>query len=126
PALRRVTPAGTLTAGTGLGAAVLVRGLLTFAFFGTEAFLPLMLREARGISPTLAGIVLTTGAVSWTTGSWVHARLAPRTTGRAAISVLVLRLAPVAPESPPRSASRSPAASPGSRCRAGSMRRGLR
>jgi len=69
PALRRVTPAGTLTARSGLGAAVLVRGLLTFAFFGTEAFLPLMLREARGISPTLAGIVLTTGAVSWTAGS---------------------------------------------------------
>jgi MFS family permease len=86
PALRRVTPAGTLTARSGLGAAVLVRGLLTFAFFGTEAFLPLMLREARGISPTLAGIVLTTGAVSWTAGSWVHARLAPRLTSRAIIT----------------------------------------
>ena len=86
PALRRVTPAGTLTARSGLGAAVLVRGLLTFAFFGTEAFLPLMLREARGISPTLAGIVLTTGAVSWTAGSWVHARLAPRLTSRAIVT----------------------------------------
>jgi MFS family permease len=86
PALRRVTPAGTLTARTGLGAAVLVRGLLTFAFFGTEAFLPLMLREARGLSPTLAGIVLTTGAVTWTAGSWMHARLAPRLTSRAIIT----------------------------------------
>src|SRR5438067_1441972 len=37
PALRRVTPPGTLTGRTGVGAAVLVRGLLTFAFFGTEA-----------------------------------------------------------------------------------------
>ncbi len=86
PALRRVTPRGTLTARTGLGAAVLVRGLLTFAFFGTEAFLPLMLREARGLSPTLAGIVLTTGAVMWTGGSWVHERLAPRLTSRAIIT----------------------------------------
>ena len=86
PALRRVTPSGTLSARTGLGAAVLVRGLLTFAFFGTEAFLPLMLREARGLSPTLAGIVLTTGAVTWTGGSWVHARLAPRLTSRAIIT----------------------------------------
>ena len=86
PALRRVTPAGTLTGRTGLGAAVLVRGLLTFAFFGTEAFLPLMLREARGLSPTLAGIVLTTGGVAWTTGSWVHERLAPRLTSRTIIS----------------------------------------
>jgi MFS family permease len=86
PALRRVAPAGTLTGQAGLGAAVLVRGLLTFAFFGTEAFLPLMLREARGLSPTLAGIVLTTGGVTWTGGSWVHARLAPRMTSRAIIT----------------------------------------
>ncbi|MDP9245139.1 MAG: MFS transporter [Chloroflexota bacterium] len=86
PALRRVTPAGTLTGRTGLGAAVLVRGLITFAFFGTEAFLPLMLREARGLSPTLAGIVLTTGAVTWTSGAWVHERLASRLTSRAIIA----------------------------------------
>jgi MFS family permease len=86
PALRRVTPAGTLTGTTGLGAAVLVRGLLTFAFFGTEAFLPLMLREARGLSPTLAGLVLTTGAVTWTGGAWVHERLAPKLTSRAIIT----------------------------------------
>lgn len=86
PALRRVTPAGTLTGGTGLGAAVLVRGLLTFAFFGTEAFLPLMLREARGLSPTLGGIVLTTGSVTWTVGAWLHERLAHRLTSRVIIS----------------------------------------
>ena len=86
PALRRVTPAGTLTGRAGLGAAVLVRGLLTFAFFGTEAFLPLMLREARGLTPTLAGLVLTTGAVTWTAGSWVYERLAPRLTSRAIIT----------------------------------------
>ena len=86
PALRRVTPPGTLTGRPGLGAAVLVRGLLTFAFFGTEAFLPLMLREARGLSPTVAGLVLTTGGVTWTTGSWVHERLAPRLTSRTIIT----------------------------------------
>jgi len=93
PALRRVTPTGTLTGRTGLGAAVLVRGLLTFAFFGTEAFLPLMLREARGLSPTLAGIVLTTGAVTWTAGSWVHERLAPRLVSRTIITTSFLLVA---------------------------------
>ncbi len=86
PALRRVTPTGTLTGGTGLGASVLVRGLLTFAFFGIEAFLPLMLREARGLSPAIAGVVLTTGGLTWTSGSWVHARVAPRLTSRAIIT----------------------------------------
>jgi MFS family permease len=109
PALRRVTPPGTLGGRTGLGAAVLVRGLLTFAFFGTEAFLPLMLREARGLSPTLAGVVLTTGGVTWTTGSWIHERLAPRLTSRTIITtaftlvalgaagVLAVLLAPAIP-----------------------------
>ena len=86
PALRRVTPPGTLAGRGGLGAAVLVRGLITFAFFGTEAFLPLMLREARGLAPTIAGVVLTTGGVSWTSGSWVHERLAPRLTSRTIIT----------------------------------------
>jgi len=86
PALHRVTPNGTLAGRTGLGAAVLVRGLLTFAFFGTEAFLPLMLREARGLSPAIAGVVLTTGGLTWAGGSWVHARVAPRLTSRAIIT----------------------------------------
>ncbi|HVR89151.1 MAG TPA: MFS transporter [Candidatus Limnocylindria bacterium] len=86
PALRRVTPAGTLTARTGLGAAVLARGLLTFVFFGAEAFLPLLLREGRGLSPALAGIVLTFGAVTWTSGAWLHERLAPRLTSRAIVT----------------------------------------
>ena len=86
PALRRVTPAGTLTGRAGLGAAVLERGLLTFAFFGTEAFLPLMLREARGLAPAAAGVALTTGGLTWTAGSWVHARLAPWLTSRAIVT----------------------------------------
>src|SRR5205823_1332478 len=76
----------TVPALRALGASVLVRGLLTFAFFGTEAFLPLMLREARGLSPAIAGVVLTTGGLTWTSGSWVHARVAPRLTSRAIIS----------------------------------------
>src|SRR5438105_2656216 len=83
---RRMRPAGRLPGTPSLGAAVLVRGLLTCAFFGTEAFLPLMLREARGLSPAIAGVVLTTGGLTWTSGSWVHARVAPRLTSRAIIS----------------------------------------
>src|SRR5437764_794739 len=56
------------------------------ALVGPAAFLPLMLREARGLAPTLAGLVLTTGGVSWTAGSWVHERLAPRLTSRTIIT----------------------------------------
>src|SRR5581483_4331416 len=78
PALRRLFPAGTLTARPGLPAALAVRGLLTFGYFGIEAFLPLGLTHHRGLSATAAGM-------SWTAGSWLQARLDQRDggTGRA-------------------------------------------
>jgi hypothetical protein len=40
PALQRLTPEGTLRARRGLPATLLVRGLLTFAYFAGEAYLP--------------------------------------------------------------------------------------
>ena len=44
-ALRRLTPAGTLAARPVLPAAVLLRGILTFAFFGVDAFVALVARR---------------------------------------------------------------------------------
>src|SRR5215470_19406011 len=41
PVLRRLMPAGTLTARYGLPATILSRGLLTFCFFGADAFVTL-------------------------------------------------------------------------------------
>ncbi|KUJ54588.1 MFS transporter [Streptomyces albus subsp. albus] len=69
PALRRVTPEGTLTARAGLGAGVVVRGLLCGVYFGSEAFLPLGLQELRGQSASAAGIGLSAGAITWVLGS---------------------------------------------------------
>jgi Kef-type K+ transport system membrane component KefB len=53
---------------------ILVRGLLPGAFFGGEAFIPLMLVEERRIALVLAGAALTIGAIGWTTGSWVQSQ----------------------------------------------------
>ena len=50
----------------------MVRGLVAGAFFGAEAFIPLMLVEQHGISLLLAGVVLTVGSVGWTVGSWLQ------------------------------------------------------
>jgi hypothetical protein len=47
PALRRVLPAGTFTARRGLPSVILSRGLLTFAFFGADAFVTLAITTAR-------------------------------------------------------------------------------
>jgi MFS family permease len=72
-ALPGLLPAGTLRAARGLPAAVLARGVITFAFFGAEAYLPLALVTVRGTSATEAGLALTAATVSWTAGSWIQA-----------------------------------------------------
>lgn len=72
---RRLTPVGTLRAKGALPAAIALRGLLAFAFFTFDGFLPLTLTSLRGQSPTAAGLALTAGGISWTTGSWVQARM---------------------------------------------------
>jgi len=77
-ALRRLTPAGTLLARPVLPAAVLLRGVLTCAFFGVDAFVALTLVGWRGVSATEAGIALTAATVAWTGGAWIQARGAAR------------------------------------------------
>ena len=78
PAIRRLTPDGTLTARPILPAAVLLRGVLTFTFFGVDAYVSLTLEDFRGLSAVVAGIVLTAATISWTSGSWIQARYASR------------------------------------------------
>jgi len=78
PAIVRLTPPGTLRAARGLPTAVLLRGMLTFAFFGVDAYIALALVDGRGLSATQAGISLTAATITWTAGSWVQARYASR------------------------------------------------
>jgi MFS family permease len=70
PALRRLLPQGTVRFAAGLPATIGMRGLLAGAFFGAEAFVPLMLVSERGLSTTQAGLSLTSGALGWAAGSW--------------------------------------------------------
>jgi MFS family permease len=74
PAFRRLTPAGTLRAARGMPAAVLVRGITTFAFFGVDAYVSLLLVEWRGLTLAEAGISLTAATLAWTAGSWIQAQ----------------------------------------------------
>jgi len=75
---RRLTPPGTLTLARGYPTAIVLRGVLTFAFFCIDAYVALLLVDVRQWSPSAAGIALTAATVSWTGGSWIQARLAPR------------------------------------------------
>jgi MFS family permease len=74
----RLTPRGTLRAARGYPTAVLLRGLLTFAFFTVDAYVALLLVEVRGWSAAAAGIALTAATILWTAGSWTQARLTAR------------------------------------------------
>jgi MFS family permease len=73
-AVRRLMPAGIARLRRGLPSVVALRGLQAGAFFGLEAFLPLMLVVHRGLSPTAAGAVLTGAALGWSAGSWWQGR----------------------------------------------------
>ena len=78
PALTKLLPRGFWTARPGLPAGLAFRGLLSFVFFGAEAFVPLGLATLRGLSPTEGGLVLTGASLSWVVGSWTQARLDAR------------------------------------------------
>ncbi|WP_454041925.1 MFS transporter [Cellulosimicrobium sp. Marseille-Q8652] len=73
-AVPRLLPRGTTRAARGLPSVVAIRGLVAAAFTGAEVLLPLLLSHERGLSPSLAGAVLTFGAVGWSTGSWLRGR----------------------------------------------------
>jgi MFS family permease len=70
----RIMPRGTLRLAPGLPAAIALRGLATFAFFGTDAYVTLTLTSLHHTSATLAGVALTAAALTWTAGSWIQER----------------------------------------------------
>jgi MFS family permease len=97
PALRRLVPPGTLTARAGLPATILSRGLLTFTFFGADAYVTLAVTAVRHRTPVVAGLAVTGATVSWTIGAWVQARLNESWEGRRLVrSGLVIVLAGIA------------------------------
>jgi MFS family permease len=74
PAFRSLTPPGTLFLALGVPAAVMLRAVMTFAFFASDAYLPLLLQTWRGTPAFLTGIAFTTTTIAWTLGTWWQAR----------------------------------------------------
>ncbi|MEZ7127284.1 MFS transporter [Nonomuraea sp. AD125B] len=73
-ALPRLLPTGSLRAAPGLPSAPVLRGLAFGSLTAAQVLIPLMLINERGLSATAAGIVLTVGALGWSTGSWLKGR----------------------------------------------------
>lgn len=88
----RLTPGGTLRARRGLPATILERGILTFAFFCTDAYVTLALTTVRGTSAVVAGLALTVATLTWTASAWVQERtvhsLGPRRLARVGFALL--------------------------------------
>jgi MFS family permease len=97
---RRLVPPGTLRARAGLHAAVLTRGVLTFTYFGTDAFVPLAIQNVRDRSVGYTGVVLTLSTLSWTAAAWVQERFVrrfgPRAFVRTGFVLIVIGIAGVA------------------------------
>jgi MFS family permease len=90
--LLRILPAGTLRARRGLPVAVLERGLLTFAFFGADTYVPLAITSARGRSTAVASLAVTAATLAWSAAAWVQARRATVTSGRRMVTTGLLVL----------------------------------
>lgn len=99
--LVRVLPPGEGKSRRMLLAALGVKFLLMFGFYGADAFLPLGLIEIHGLTAFVAGIVLTVASVSWSAAAFLQSRLSTTVSPRAlsvagslivAISILCLIL----------------------------------
>ena len=100
PALRRLLPAGILSARAGLPAIIACRIIATAAFLGADSFIPLAADRIHDASPTLQGFVIIGAALTWTGGQWLRARNPPADTARAmqvGFVVMLLGLALVVP-----------------------------
>jgi MFS family permease len=74
--LQTLLPAGTVVARHGRPAAVAMLALISVAFFGAEAFVPLAVSSVRNSGTIAGGLALTAAAVTWAIGSWIQARMA--------------------------------------------------
>ncbi|MET1007132.1 MAG: MFS transporter [Propionibacteriaceae bacterium] len=86
-AIRRLVPAGTLRLRRGLPSVVAYRGLIGAAYISAEVYLPLMLTQRFGLTASAAGLVLTAGAITWSSTSWLQGRL-----GSKGPDVLLIRI----------------------------------
>src|SRR4051812_46519201 len=68
-AIGPLLPRGTTRASRGLPAVIASRGVFGAAFACVELFLPPVLQNESGMSPTVSGLVMMVGALGWVGGS---------------------------------------------------------
>ncbi|WP_431807725.1 MFS transporter [Microbacterium paraoxydans] len=86
-AVRPLVPRGTLRAVRGLPSVILVRGLAAAAFFGAQIYLPYLLTDSYALTPTVAGLALTGGALAWSVAATVQGRMGMRLSSVTAVRI---------------------------------------
>lgn len=84
-ALTHLTPPGTLRSAHGLPSVIATRGVLSAAFFCSQAYVAFTLQELWGLTPARAGLALTVVGVVWALASQAQARLRRRVSHRRAM-----------------------------------------
>ncbi|MHA7985131.1 MFS transporter [Rathayibacter sp. CAU 1779] len=92
-AVRPLMPRGTLRAVRGLPSVLLTRILISGAELAAEVYVPYLLIDRYGLSPAIAGLALTGGAVAWSGGSWVQGKLGGRVSNPRWVALGVLSIA---------------------------------
>ena len=94
--LHPLLPADAYRLAVGLPAAIVVKFFVAGAYFGAEAYLPLLFNKVYGLDLTLSGLALTAAAITWAVASWLQGRfltgLADRVLLMIAVAVVVLCL----------------------------------
>jgi MFS family permease len=73
--LKLILPDGILTAQIGLPSALLCFALITFIFYISEIFIPLLLIQRYQLNTSIAGLALTSAAITWPLGSTLQVKL---------------------------------------------------
>ncbi|MFF2481716.1 MFS transporter [Paenibacillus sp. NPDC058071] len=73
--LRKLLPSGTFSARSGLPATIASRGLFVACYNATESYVVLALTDVKNLSADLAGLIVASGALSWSAAAWFQSRL---------------------------------------------------
>src|SRR3546814_6508961 len=86
-AFLRLCPGWQIRLAPGMPAAILLRGILTFACFGADAYVSLTFQDVRGRETWVAGLALTAATILWTIGAWTQERFVHRVGPRRLVTI---------------------------------------
>ncbi|WP_253258842.1 MFS transporter [Subtercola boreus] len=88
--LRTLLPPGALLARQGLPTVILLRGLVSGAYFAAETYLPYFFTSQYQLTPALAGLALSFAGLSWAGASWLQGKYSERISDVASIRAGIL------------------------------------